>query len=87
MYTYLTNCVSAKGEDIEKMCGQAVEVPYRELEHHIGIDVLLEMFGDTPMLNKDLAVSFYRSKYLGVDVYYVEHSAIEYVFAKEETNG
>ncbi len=83
MYTYLTNCVSAKGEDIQDMLDEAIEVKYREFEHNIGIDVLLEMFGNDVPLSKDWHVSFWRSKYMGVDCYYIDHSRIEYIFTKD----
>lgn len=83
MYEYLTNCVDAVGDDIGDMVEQAVEVEYREFEHHIGIDVLVEMFGNDVPLSKDWSVSFWKSKYLGDDVYYIDHSRIEYIFRKE----
>ncbi len=82
-YSYLTNCVSAKGADIEEMVDQAVGVQYAEFENAIGADEILSMFGTDVPLENDWAVSFWKSVYLDQKVYYVVHSAIEYVFTED----
>jgi len=80
MYEYLTNCVDAKGSDIQEMVDQATKIPYHELANEVGTELLEQMFGTDVPLEKDWAVSFWKSEYLGDKVYYVDHSRIEYIF-------
>lgn len=76
------------------------EIEWDELVEVVGIDEikttgLLDIYEDTPLnIEDDYAVSFYKlKKYWDreddgdgelVDVYVIEHSAIEHVFKKEE---
>jgi len=84
-FNYVTCCVNARGEDIEKMVDAAIEVTYRTFIKHVHLRDLNDMFGYGPaygsiMLCDDHHVRYFRSKYRGRKCYYVVHSAIEYVF-------
>jgi hypothetical protein len=88
-YTYTTNCVSAKGDDISEMVDIAEDVTYDELKEHCqGLKEWELGNGYQPdggkglTLRKDWAVSYHRSKYLGRPCYYIYHSAIESVWTK-----
>lgn len=85
---YLTDCVSANGDDITAMVDQAREVSYRTARAKIGEYGLSIVFGQYDWrhrprdltLKHDWHVRYYRSRYRGKPVYYVVHSAIEHVF-------
>lgn len=89
MYTFKTDCVSAKGRDIIAMMDSALEVTYETIRKHIAdfADVC-KMFGYAVgneaglHMRNDWHVRYYRSKYCGEKCYVIQHSGIEYVFTK-----
>lgn len=91
-YFYETNCTSSTAKLINDMVDQAREVTYATLARHVGADQLRFTFPfyawgpGTPGLRmkNDWAVSYYRSKYRGRLCYYVQHSAIEYIFTRSD---
>jgi hypothetical protein len=77
-FVFITDCVSAKGSDIQDMVDRAREITYRTISTYCELS---DVFGHpSPSLKKDWAVRFFKSKYQGLPCYYVCHSAIEYVF-------
>jgi hypothetical protein len=87
-YTYETNCVDAKGEDIEKMVDLSTEITWDEFKKNVSIDEIKYLFGGVYdygggsglKIQNDYAVSFHKSKYRGKPCYYIDHSSIEYIF-------
>jgi hypothetical protein len=89
-YRFLTSCVNADGDDIIKMVDAARRITYRTFMKHAERDDVkrLPYFdayvwgpgGGTLRLRTDPYVHFARSRYQGRRCYYVQHSAIEYVF-------
>lgn len=89
MYRYLTNCISADGESIADMVDQEQQVTWDEFTRHVPLSDLEDMFpqyswhGERGLLLKDdWAVSFWKSKYQGRDCYFMNHSAIEYIWVR-----
>jgi len=78
MKEFITNCVSAKGGDIEAMVNKARKVSYKAMAKACNLQEWTQAWG-VP-LYKDYAVSFYKSTYKGMPCYFFVHSAIEYVF-------
>ena len=78
----VTCCVNAKANDIQAMVDQAKEVPFTVLARHCEIEDFEREMGYGPWLRmeNDYAVSYYKSTYQGRPCYFVDHSAIEYVF-------
>ena len=82
-YVYETCCVNANGYDISEMVELSREITWKTLIKHVSIDEIESVLpNENPKLNKDWSVRFYKSKYKGVPCYYIDHSAIEYVFVK-----
>lgn len=96
-YFYVTNCVNAKGEDIEKMIDNSVEIEWEEFNEHISNKEIRNALGDYGKtydyddlksgsglkFQDDYAVSFHKSfNYRGQPCYYFDWSAIEFVFLK-----
>lgn len=88
-YRYVGNCTNEHCADhLEDMMDNAREVSYATLAKAVGVDLLQEVFPSYDWnrrprgltLRKDWAVSYYKSTYDGVPCYYVDHSAIEYIF-------
>lgn len=88
---YITCCVDSTYEAITAMTEASRKVTYRTARAHIGKDALVETFPDYDWdgahnrpgcltLKRDWHVGYYKSTYLGRPVYYVRHSAIEYIF-------
>lgn len=90
---YLTSCVELTTRDLDALhgmvdCGR--QVSYRTARDHIGRDVLASVFPDykwtrTPgglSMRHDWHVGYFRSVFRGRPVYYVVHSAIEYIFGE-----
>ena len=77
------------------MQDNGIQITYRTFCKHVPISEVLEI-GIYPFteyywkpgktrelrLKDDWSVGFYRSKYRGKRVYYMKHSAIEYIFRK-----
>ncbi len=79
-FIFETDCVSAKGDDIIDMVDQAREIKVSTFLKRVDIDPT-EWGVD---LREDWHVRFYKSKYKGKPCYFLEHSAIEYVYVKPE---
>jgi len=94
---YYTNCVNWPREDVHREGGLCSMIEARRpitrrtfLKHVDRVDrcELERAFGYAPHdpeailpMARDWAVSYYRSVLHGKRVYYINHSAIEYVFA------
>lgn len=89
---FVTDCVSAQGDDITLMQERAIPISYRTFASRLGpaaIKQIRQRFGYSKngtglTLTKDWAVSFYRSTYRGVRCYYMQHSRIEYVYTDKD---
>ena len=90
-YQYKTCCVNSTANAIHDMTGQSREVTYRTFRKHCaGLDdwargmsyELDSRYGLT--LKNDFHVSYHRSVYRGKPCYYLVHSAIEYIWVKDE---
>ena len=85
-HQYLTNCINSTAELINDMVDEAIEITWRTFRDRVYLAELKELFphydwtGQGLHIKDDYAVSFHRSTYAGVRCYYVQHSAIEYVF-------
>lgn len=80
---FITDCVSARGCDIEDMVDNARDITVETFKKHIGLENFRDLedrFGRCPRLQDDYAVSFSKSKYRGRECVYMTHSCIEYVF-------
>ena len=83
-YTFKTDCTSATGADIQEMIDRSRQITWETIRKRVGPEVIRDTFGNpTPALKDDWAVNFYKSTYRGTPCYFIEHSAIEYVFTKE----
>jgi len=90
-YYFVTDCVSAKGDDITEMVDEAEDVTWEEFNRHVSNDEIRLVMGDFYdyddqdnnaglKFQDDPYVSFHKSVYRGRPCYYFDHSAIEYVF-------
>jgi hypothetical protein len=97
-FRYWKNCVSFNGDwrgtrKLSEMIDNAVDITYRTFCRHCDWRQASELFGYAThpsqglMLGADYMVSYQRSKFDGKTVYVLCHSAIEYIFIREETNG
>jgi hypothetical protein len=84
---YKTNCVSSTAKKINDMVDQSREISYKTFRKYVNWKEVSKMFGCAlhpkkpgVMLCNDWCVRFFKSKYEGEPCYYVQHSAIEYVF-------
>ena len=80
---YLTCCVCSSAELIDNMVEQAKEISVSTFLHRVNINV--EDFGYVKRgkglkLKSDWAVSFFKSIFNGQPCYYMQHSAIEYIY-------
>lgn len=94
-YRYVTNCVSADGDSINKMIDDPAcrDISYQELVDRLGNDAQALLDSVFPeyqktadiglTLENDRCVTYYESSYEGVPCLYVCHSAIEYIFQRE----
>lgn len=90
MLKFVSDCVGWPRQHVAELCDmqeRGKEVSYRTFAGRIGRDNVRELaqnlgYGNSGRLTlaKDYAVRFYRSTLYGVTVYYLVHSAIEYVF-------
>jgi len=87
---YLTNCTNASGRSINNMVNIAREISYKTFCKYVSQETMQELFPTYSWGNKrdgglyikdDFAVRFYKSTYCGKKCVYIEHSAIEYIFA------
>ena len=85
-FRFVTDCVSARGRDIQAMVDQSIDVSIRTFAKYCDIKEIAEQLGYATnkknglTLADDYAVRFSRSKYKGKRCYYLTHSSIEYVF-------
>lgn len=90
---YITCCVDLGMKDVpalRDMIEEARQVSYRTARARIGGDALAAVFHDYDWsrkpqyltMKKDWHVGYYRSVFRGKPVYYVKHSAIEYIFGE-----
>jgi len=87
-FRYFTNCIQSTAEAINAMVDQAREITfstfarrcdYRGVAQHLGYAV----GADTGLHLKDDALArYYKSVYRGRPCYYLQHSAIEYIFIR-----
>ena len=82
-YEYLTCCVNSTAQLIDAMVDAARTITYKTFIHRVNIDVGAFGYvkhGKGLKLCNDWAVSFHKSNYNGTPCYYMQHSAIEYIF-------
>ena len=83
-YVYETCCVNANGDDISEMVDLSREITWKTLIKHVSVgEIETVLPNENPKLSKDWSVRFYKSKYKGQPCYYIDHSAIEYIFIKK----
>lgn len=89
-FRYLTCCVQAKGEDITAMVEQARPITLRVFAKHCDWRPLARTLGYQLgrgrglQLRQDWHVRYYRSVYQGAPCYFLKHSAIEYIFTRQD---
>jgi len=89
-YTYETNCTASTAELINNMVDNSKPTNYKELVEEVGQEQLAELFscydwserGDLKMRD-DNYVFYYKSEYNNKPCYYIQHSAIEYIFTAQ----
>ncbi len=84
-YAFETTCVNARGDDITEMVDAAREITWGTIKKHISaseLSILTSGYTAALRLQDDYSVRFYKSKYRGRPCYFIDHSAIEYVFVK-----
>ena len=94
-YRYEVDCIHVQNaESIGKMVDQGKQVTYQTFIKNVSVNEIAEMFPYYEWgpgakaglrIKDDFAVSYYKSSYEGAPCYYMEHSAIEYVFTKTPT--
>lgn len=87
-YAFLTSCVDAKEEDINKMQEDAEECTFGEMQHNCDFLPFMKVLGYIEAdlaLEEDWHVSYARSMYKGSTCYYLVHSAIEYIWVNKQS--
>lgn len=91
-YHYRTCCVNATGRDINDMVDACRDISYRTFRRHCeGVDAWAVGMGYAAhpsrglTLSADWHVSYHKSRYRGKPCYYLRHSAIEYIWVKQES--
>ena len=89
---YIGSCVELPGEHITEMVDAARQITYRTFMAHVDRGIMESLFPEYNWPGKpgnfglwlcnDWHVSYYRSTYRGRRCYFIEHSAIEYIFAE-----
>ena len=88
-YRFITNCIGSTSEKIHSMINHPLnkDVSYEELVLNVGQDQLRELFPDYDWddeggleMKDDYSVSFCESAYERMYCYYVQWSAIEFIF-------
>lgn len=83
-YSYNTCCVNADGESITDMIDKTREITARTFFKHISLKEVSTLLGydrHFPIKN-DYHVSYYKSVFKNEPCYYLTHSAIEYIWTK-----
>ena len=86
-YRYFTNCTErrVRASSLIDMQDRAIEITWRTLTKHVSRKEIDDIFGELyPPLKDDYAVSFHRSKLNDKRCYYINHSAIEYIFIQHQ---
>jgi len=91
-YCYELSCVDLnEGMPIQEMINQSIDISWEEFNEHVSTEQVNMLFGniyDYDDINNgaglkiqdDYTVSFHKSYYEGTPCYYLDHSAIEYIF-------
>ena len=85
-FHYWTCCVNATGQDIEQMVDAATKITYKTFTRHCNWQDWAKSMGYALNNKKGLAlkddwhVGYYKSKYQSRPCYYLDHSAIEYIW-------
>jgi hypothetical protein len=90
-YTYEISCVQADPDDIDEMVDGAKPVSYKEFVancaeiEEMATGLGYEAHGSRKglTLNRDAAVSFFKSTYQGKPCYFMVHSQIDYIWVLE----
>jgi hypothetical protein len=92
-YSFYNNCVGWDSSDMDgltEVIDNAQEVTLKTFLQYVTMEKILELFpfyaktkAQGLTLANDWAVRFFRSTYRGKKCYYIQHSAIEYVFLKD----
>lgn len=91
---FITSCVDvpiSHVNQLQEMIDRSREVSYRTARAHIGAEALAKAFPNYDWrrrprdltLKDDWHVTYHRSVFRGKPVYYLVHSAIEYIFAED----
>ena len=86
-FQYKTCCVDApSGEVITDMVDIARQITINTFFRHVSRKEVSEMLGYDKFLriSQDYCVSFWKSKFMGELCYYVQHSAIEYIYTEPQ---
>lgn len=86
-YKFIGSCISMDGRSIGEMQEVRKPVSLRTIRKYCDTKPFEDALGyvrggDGLRLSKDWHVGFYKSCYEGMSVYYIEHSRIEYIWAK-----
>ena len=92
-FTFLTDCIGSDANSIQDMVESARQITYATLLRHVDVADLESLFpgydwrpgpNATLRMKNDWAVSFWRSTYQGLPCYYINWSAIEFIFVRGE---
>ena len=95
-YYYALNCTDLEsGMPIQEMIDRAEDISWEEFNKHVSNQEIRSIFGNIYdyddkdngaglKFQDDYAVSFHMSFYEGTPCYYLDHSAIEYIFLPGE---
>jgi len=85
-YYYYKSCVDFdEGMELQEMINRSKEITWKEFNEHVSDDQIRNAIGDIYdktnfKIQDDYAVSFHKSFLSGISCYYLDHSAIEYIF-------
>lgn len=93
-YHYYKDCVSHDDSDVEYLEGMIAsrkEISYDTLVRAVGREEVASVFSQYDWSRKprgltlkgDYHVRYYKGRYAGYPVYYIFHSAIEYIFVPD----
>jgi len=80
---YKTCCIQSNAEDIIDMVDHGRKITYQTFIKHVEYADTYNMFCRDfgwKTLKNDHCVRYYKSKFQGVPCYYLDHSAIEYIW-------
>lgn len=88
-YRYAYNCVSPLDRDeLFHIVDNYIDIKYETFRKHVDKEDFQELqkqlgYDKWLHIKNDWSVSFHRSKYKGKTIYFLCHSAIEYVFKEK----